>query len=118
MTKDRRSENGNGRFTTKVKRLTVILLLIGASSGAAATVGSIPMLSLFGEFREIALIAVEGDSLPALHARRSVYAELMEEEQGKIYPNKAIIRTHQLQIKKTDDKIKRLNVLKERYKRR
>jgi len=118
MARDRRSENGNGWFTTKAKRLTVALLLITASGGAYATVSNVSIMGTFGEFREIALIAIRGDSLPALEAKHSVFSSMLKKEQEARYPDKSNIRTYRDQIKKIERKIKRNEQLREQYKRR
>ncbi len=105
-------------FTTRVRRLTVASTLIVAASGAYATISNVPTLSMFGEFREIALIAVEGDSLPALEAKHSIYKEFLNEAKNQRYPNRQTTQLYERQLKEIQRKIMRLENLRSQYKRR
>jgi hypothetical protein len=84
-------DNGTRRWvemlTRRFKLLAVMVGLVAGTSVAYATVTNINLLSQFEAFREIALVAMRGTSMPALQAKFEVYNELRREEQNKERPD-------------------------------
>jgi len=99
----------------RAKLLTVLFGLVAASATAWAVVANMSLVSLSGDFREVARIGITGDSLPTVLTRYAVFRQLLQEEQNKKSPDWQRLQAYKTRLRELRLKIIRLRNLRQRY---